>query len=83
MFQIATAGVTPTTVFQVYTTGGTARLGLRGDMIIDGSVTANKMSVATLSAITGNMGSLTTGSISSPDGRFVIDATNQRIVISD
>ena len=41
--------------------GGT--IFIQGDMYLDGSITASKLSVGTLSAISGNMGTLTAGEI--------------------
>jgi limonene-1,2-epoxide hydrolase len=85
-FQIASPGVSggeAVPIFTVANVGGVAKVALRGDMYADGTITVNKLNVATLSSITGNIGTLTTGKIQSPDGLFLIDATNKRIVISD
>ncbi|TSJ64617.1 hypothetical protein FO470_04990 [Starkeya sp. 3C] len=41
-----------------------------GNMYLDGSITAAKLNIGTLSAITGNMGTLTAGRILSPDGKI-------------
>jgi hypothetical protein len=85
-FQIAAPGVTggaSVPIFTVANVGGTPKVALRSDMFVDGVITATMLSVATLSAITGDIGTLTTGKIQSADGKFLIDATNKRIVISD
>lgn len=85
-FAVAQPGVSGGSVipvFQISTVGGTAKIAFRGDMFADGTVTATALSVSDLSAITGNIGTLTTGKIQSTDGKFLIDATNKRIVISD
>lgn len=85
-FQIAAPGVsggTAVPIFTVATVNGAAKVALRADMYIDGSITAAKLNVGTLSAITADIGTLTTGKIESADAKFLIDATNRRIVISD
>jgi hypothetical protein len=56
---------------------------LRGNFIVDGTITASKMNIGSLSAINANLGTVTAGLMQSPDGKFVIDLTNRRIVISD
>lgn len=83
VFSPSFAGGAPINMFSLGTVNGTAQAVLAGVFIGDGIVTARSINVANLAAISGNMGSLTTGSIQSPDGKFLIDATNQRIVISD
>lgn len=47
-----------------------------------GAVTADVISVSSLSSITGNMGLLTAGKIQSPDGKFVIDLDSKFISIT-
>jgi hypothetical protein len=51
-------------VFSIATRNGVGRMVLRGDFIADGSVNANQLNVQNLSAISGNMGTLTAGVIS-------------------
>lgn len=83
-FAIAKPGVlTPTTIFSIQTVNGVSTMALKGDFIADGTIIARTINVSQLSAVTGNMGSLTAGKIESPDGKFLIDCTNKRIVISD
>jgi putative tail protein len=85
-FQIAAPGVGGGAAVPIFTTGnvgGVPKVGIRADMYIDGSITATMMSVGSLSAINANMGSITAGTIQSTDGKFLIDCTNKRIVISD
>jgi hypothetical protein len=85
-FQIASPGVSggaAVPIFTVANVGGVPKVALRADMYVDGGVTALMMNVAALSAISGNMGTLTVGIIQSADTKFLIDATNKRIVISD
>jgi hypothetical protein len=82
-FAIAKPGVlTPTTIFSIQTVDGVSTMALKGDFIADGIITARTLNVVSLSAVSGNMGTLTTGKIESPDGEFLIDTTNKRIVIS-
>jgi predicted phage tail protein len=60
-----------TAVFGVGMVGGVSKVGIRGDLLVDGTVfgraiganeiTADKMSVATLSAINANLGMVTAG----------------------
>ena len=69
-------------VFVVGTTPDGAGVGINGNLFVDGSIGARSITVGTLSALTGNMGTLTVGAIQTPDGKFVIDATNARMVIS-
>lgn len=51
--------------------------------IIAGSIVAQFITVAQLSALSANMGTLTAGKIQSSDGRFTIDCTNELITITD
>jgi hypothetical protein len=69
-------------VFQIANVNGVAKLTLRGDMQADGSILARHVSVSSLSSLTANLGTITTGLIVSPDGLFRIDATNHQVVIS-
>ncbi|WP_295541689.1 interleukin-like EMT inducer domain-containing protein, partial [uncultured Pseudacidovorax sp.] len=61
VFSIAAPGYADKPVFTVGTVGGAGALGFRGDMYLDGSITARSISVAQLSAITGNLGQVYTG----------------------
>lgn len=47
--------------FVVGTVGGVATVGIQGQMIVDGTVTANKINVGSLSAITANAGTINGG----------------------
>lgn len=55
--------------------GGTAQLGIRADMYVDGTIAAAKLFVASLSAIAADLGTVTTGRIRSPDGKFDMNLT--------
>jgi hypothetical protein len=86
-FQIAAPGVTggaAVPIFTVANVGGSPKVALRGDMIVDGSVTASKITVGTLDAISADIGDITAGTLSDPAGtKMLIDLNNGRIVISD
>ncbi|WBU27597.1 host specificity factor TipJ family phage tail protein [Rhodopseudomonas palustris] len=56
-------------------------INIRGDVIADGSITAPKMSVGALSAITVNAGDITAGTLRSPAGEMIISLNNARIEI--
>src|SRR5690606_20809315 len=78
-FQVAqpdAAGGTPVPVFTIANVGGTNKLVLRGDMLADGTITATKLSVSTLSAIVANLGTITAGRLVSADGKMRIDLSN-------
>ena len=85
-FYIAKPGVTggsAVPVFSIQTVGGVPKLAFRGDMFADGSINAVAVNAVTLSALSANLGTVITGRIESSDGKFLIDATNRRIVISE
>lgn len=84
-FKIAAPGVSggsPVPVFAVQTVNGAAKVALRGDMIVDGSIVARHLSVSTLSAIAADVGTVTAGVLRSSDSKFVIDLTNKTITIT-
>jgi hypothetical protein len=59
---------------------------ITGSLIVDGTITANKLSVSQLSAISANMGTLTAGTIRLPGtgtSYIIIDGTNNRIDVYD
>jgi hypothetical protein len=80
-FVVATAGQIPIAVFDVGTVGGVASIGMKGNFMLDGTITATALAVSQLSSITADIGTVTAGKILSPSGNFVIDATNERIEI--
>lgn len=77
------AGGDPVPVFTIGNVNGAAKLAFRGDMFVDGSILARSLSVATLSAITGNVGDLTAGKLRSADNKFIIDLDNRFIEVWD
>lgn len=83
-FQLQSPGVNggePVPVFDVITSGSSAKLVLKGDFIASGSIKAYHLDVTTLSAVSANLGVVKTGRIESNSGRFVVDADAERFVI--
>lgn len=62
-------GGTPVPVFTISNVGGVPKLVFRGDMFADGSITAQALDVAELSAIVANLGTITAGRMLSPLGK--------------
>lgn len=67
--------------FVVGLVSGTPTVAINGELIVDGSVTADALDVTTLSAITADIGECTAGVIRSSDSKFVIDLDNKTIDI--
>ncbi|MEY9358944.1 hypothetical protein ABH994_001665 [Bradyrhizobium yuanmingense] len=83
-FQIAApdvAGGAAVPIFTIANVNGVPKIVFRADMYGDGSIAATRINAGELSAITANLGTVTTGKVQSPSGNFVIDATNERIEI--
>jgi|GEM_PF-2445728 len=80
---VSQPGIVPEYFFTIANRGGQAKVSIRGDLVADGTISAQKLEVAELAAVSANMGTLKTGKIESPDEKFLIDATNRRIVIWD
>jgi len=83
-FQVAQPGETGggvVPVFVIADVDGTPKLALRGDMIVDGGITAQKLDVSQLSAIVADIGTITAGKLQSSDGKFVVDLDNKELVI--
>lgn len=71
-------------IFTVGTVKGSTQVALNADdILLDGSVKATKMDVAQLSAITANLGSVTAGTLSSPNGKWAQDLNGGTLIISD
>ena len=70
---------TRATKSQLYVRNVNIRLRNRGNLIVDGAITAVHLNVATLSAITANMGTLTAGLILNTDETLSFDLTNKRL----
>lgn len=84
-FRIAAPGVsggTAVPIFTVASVNGSPKVGIRGDVLIDGSVTAGKMSVGSLTAISAHFGDATVdGNLSGTTGKLVLSFTGDRIEI--
>lgn len=55
---------------------------ITAQQIVAGTITADKMAIVQLAALTANMGTVTAGIMQSPDGSFIIDLTNKQILIA-
>lgn len=91
--KLGSAGGAAVQVFGIQTVNGVTKLALRGDMIADGTITAQKLFVATLSALTADLGVVTAGLIRDAaniynwnvadglmrrtDGQYTIDMKNK------
>lgn len=53
-----------------------------GDLIVDGTITANKLQANELSALSANLGTVTAGKMQSADGKMVVDLDNKIIRIT-
>ncbi|MGY3605662.1 MULTISPECIES: host specificity factor TipJ family phage tail protein [unclassified Bradyrhizobium] len=76
-------GDDPYDLFATGVVGGTPSVGINGNLILNGTITAVMMNVGTLSAITANVGTLTAGIIQSTDGKMVISLNGANIIVSD
>ena len=65
-----------TTAGSIYWTNLSMTRAMTGELIVDGSITANKVSVTSLSALSANLGTVTTGLIQSPTSGVRIDLNN-------
>lgn len=84
-FIVAKPGA-PGTVKQVFVVGtvnGVSTVGIDGNTVIDGSILAQSISVASLSALTANLGTVTAGIIQNPAGTLVFDLPNMRLYRTD
>ena len=70
-------------VFVVGTTPDGAGVGINGNLFVDGSIGARSITVGTLSALTGNVGTLVAGVLQNANGKTIFDLTNGRFVASD
>lgn len=66
----------------IYVGGISVRQRNAADLIVDGAITANKLSVNSLSAVSANCGTLSAGMLISSNGKMVIDLNAGTIVIS-
>ena len=68
-------------VFVIASVDGVNKLALRGDMLIDGTILARHIDVATLSAIAADIGTVTAGLIKSSDNKMQINLNTGVITI--
>lgn len=81
-FYVAQPGVTggtPVQIFTIGSRGGTPKIAIDGDLLIDGSVTAQHLDVITLDAISADIGTLQAGKLLSSTGKTLIDLDNDRL----
>lgn len=93
-FIIVHPSVDATTIqaFVVGLVDGVPTVGINGNLIVDGtilarhivadSITADKLDVSTLSAISANVGTVTAGVLKSADNKFIIDLNNKTLTIT-
>jgi hypothetical protein len=78
------AGGDPVSVFTIGNVSGAPKIAIRGDMIIDGAITAPMISVGTLTAISAHFGdAVVDGKLTSNNGKMVQDFTLGTIEIFD
>ena len=83
-FQVAIPGADPLPVFTTGLVGGTQTVGINGNLILTGTITASMMNIGTLSAISANLGAVTAGTLSDPNhARMLIDLNNGFLDIFD
>jgi len=81
--KLGTAGGAAVQVFGIQTVNGVTKLALRGDMYADGTITANKLSVASLSALSADLGEVTAGLIRNAANTLRFDLPNMRLYRAD
>ncbi|OHZ36142.1 phage tail protein [Agrobacterium vitis] len=80
---MAAYGWRPSTTGDVYVGGFVVNKRNAADLIVDGGITANQLSVNSLSAITANLGTVTAGEIRSSNGKMIISLNAGTILITD
>lgn len=83
LFKVALPGVggSDVDVFTVGDVEGVPKVGIRGDMVIDGSVTARMITVIKLDAISADIGDIRAGTLADPlEEIMLIDLNNGRIL---
>ncbi len=85
LFKVAVPGVggSDVPVFTIGNVAGVPKVGFRADMVIDGALTARMISVVNIAAISADLGAITAGSLTSPNGKYVNDLTNCREIWYD
>ena len=67
------AATSATPVFTVGTINGTSAVGIHGNLILDGTVSANSLSVTSLSSLSANIGTVTAGLMENSGGTNYIN----------
>ncbi|EKS29271.1 hypothetical protein [Afipia felis] len=86
VIQFAIPGVTggdAKTILQIGNVNGVPTLVLKADVLGDSTITAQHLVSGDVSALFASFGTMTAGVIQSADGKYVIDLTNGREIISD
>lgn len=75
---------TTTETSTIYMTNFVAKNMINGGVLIqDGTISASKLSVVSLDAISASFGTITAGKAQSTDGKMTVDLDNKRILIGD
>ena len=83
-FQVAIPGADPVPVFTTGIVGGVPTVGINGDLILTGTITASMLQVGTLTAICAHSRNATVdGALTSTNGKMVIDLNNGFLDIFD
>lgn len=77
------AGGQPVPVFSIQNVNGVAKMAFRGDMFADGTITANKLSVASLSALSADLGTVTAGLIRNAANTLRFELPQMRLLRTD
>lgn len=77
-----TSAGTTVQAFVVGLVDGVSTVGINGNLVVDGTILARHLEVASLSSITANIGTVTAGKLQSVDGAMVIDLDAKSIVIT-
>lgn len=77
------AGGAPQDFIVAGTVGGVPTMGIAGNFVLDGTLTARMMNVGTLSAISADIGEITAGKLRSNDNKFIIDLNNRYFEVWD
>lgn len=85
-FKVAAPGVAggdAVPVFSIQNVNGVSKLAFRGDMFADGTITAQKIDVSTLSALSANLGVVTAGLIRNTANTLRFDLPAMRLYRAD
>jgi hypothetical protein len=78
--QISIPGVNPIGVFTTGIIAGQPTVGINGDLVLPGTVTASKMNVGSLATITVNAGDIKAGTLSDPNSAKMMIDLNQGFI---